>query len=114
MWALAVISSWSIGGLFFSLGPSLSASLFDSSDHLVAGIGVFRRGYVVGSGNVDIPNACTICGSDLHLYHGYMAGMEAGYQLIRAHDVHDTVQARNVWRGLRDAALTDFSELPEG
>ncbi len=45
--ALAVISSWSIGGLFFSLGPSLSASLFDSSDHLVAGIGVF---VLAGSG----------------------------------------------------------------
>jgi MFS family permease len=39
--ALAVISSWSIGGLFFSLGPQLSASLFHSTDHLVAGIGVF-------------------------------------------------------------------------
>jgi predicted MFS family arabinose efflux permease len=39
--ALAVISSWSIGGLFFSLGPQLSSRLFDSSDHLVAGIGVF-------------------------------------------------------------------------
>jgi hypothetical protein len=24
------------------------------------------------------------------------------------------VQARNVWRGLRDAALTDFSGLGEG
>ena len=40
-------------------------------------------------------------------------GMQAGVQLIRAHDVHDTVQARNVWRGLRDAALTDFGGLPE-
>jgi predicted MFS family arabinose efflux permease len=39
--ALAVVSSWSIGGLFFSLGPQLSANLFESSDHLVAGIGVF-------------------------------------------------------------------------
>jgi predicted MFS family arabinose efflux permease len=39
--ALAVISSWSIGGLFFSLGPQLSSSLFHSGDHLVAGIGVF-------------------------------------------------------------------------
>ena len=39
--ALAVISSWSIGGLFFSLGPQLSSSLFDSGDHLVAGVGVF-------------------------------------------------------------------------
>ncbi len=43
-----------------------------------------------------------------------MAGMDAGVQLIRVHDVYDTVQARNVWRGLRDAALTDFSALPGG
>ena len=42
-----------------------------------------------------------------------MAGMEAGFQLIRVHDVHDTVQARNVWRGQRDAALTDFAGLAE-
>jgi dihydropteroate synthase len=41
------------------------------------------------------------------------AGMEAGFQLLRVHDVHDTVQARNVWRGLRDAALTDFTGLAE-
>lgn len=39
-------------------------------------------------------------------------GMEAGVHLLRVHDVADTVQARNVWRGLRDAALTDFSGLP--
>jgi MFS family permease len=39
--ALAVISSWSIGGLFFSLGPQFSSSLFHSTDHLVAGVGVF-------------------------------------------------------------------------
>jgi dihydropteroate synthase len=41
------------------------------------------------------------------------AGMNAGVQLLRVHDVFDTVQARNVWRGLRDAALTDFSGLAE-
>ncbi|BBC73731.1 dihydropteroate synthase [Altererythrobacter sp. B11] len=41
-----------------------------------------------------------------------LRGMEAGCQLLRVHDVHDTVQARNVWRGLRDAALTDFGGLP--
>jgi dihydropteroate synthase len=35
------------------------------------------------------------------------AGMDAGVQLLRVHDVFETVQARNVWRGLRDAALTD-------
>jgi dihydropteroate synthase len=39
-------------------------------------------------------------------------GMEAGVHLLRVHDVAETVQARNVWRGLRDAALTDFSGLP--
>ena len=39
-------------------------------------------------------------------------GMDAGVQLIRVHDVAETVQARNVWRGLRDAALTDFADLP--
>jgi dihydropteroate synthase len=43
-----------------------------------------------------------------------LAGMNAGVQLLRAHDVHDTVQARNVWRGQRDAALTDFHGLAEG
>lgn len=37
--------------------------------------------------------------------------MEAGAQLIRVHDVAETVQARDVWRGLRDAALTDFSQV---
>ncbi len=40
-----------------------------------------------------------------------VAGMDAGVQLLRVHDVFETVQARNVWRGLRDAALTDFSML---
>ncbi len=39
-------------------------------------------------------------------------GMDAGVHLLRVHDVAETVQARNVWRGLRDAALTDFSALP--
>jgi dihydropteroate synthase len=38
--------------------------------------------------------------------------MEAGVQLLRVHDVAETVQARDVWRGLRDAALTDFSQIP--
>ena len=38
--------------------------------------------------------------------------MDAGVQLLRVHDVAEAVQARDVWRGLRDAALTDFSQLP--
>ena len=40
-------------------------------------------------------------------------GMDAGVQLLRVHDVTETVQARNVWRGLRDAALTDFAMLAD-
>jgi dihydropteroate synthase len=42
-----------------------------------------------------------------------LRAMDAGVQLVRVHDVYETVQARNVWRGLRDAALTDFSDLPD-
>ncbi len=37
--------------------------------------------------------------------------LEAGAHLLRVHDVAETVQASHVWRGLRDAALTDFSQL---
>ncbi|MEO6717429.1 MAG: dihydropteroate synthase [Novosphingobium sp.] len=39
--------------------------------------------------------------------------LEAGVQMLRVHDVPETVQAVRVWRGLRDAALTDFTQLPE-
>ncbi|UAB79434.1 dihydropteroate synthase [Erythrobacter sp. SCSIO 43205] len=42
-----------------------------------------------------------------------MAAMNAGAHMLRVHDVAETVQARNVWRGMRDAALTDFSTLPQ-
>jgi len=38
--------------------------------------------------------------------------MNAGAHIVRVHDVFETVQARNVWRGMRDAALTDFSGVP--
>jgi MFS family permease len=38
--ALAVLSSWSIGGLFFSLGPGLSAELFSSRNAIVSGVGI--------------------------------------------------------------------------
>ncbi|MFN4038961.1 MAG: dihydropteroate synthase, partial [Erythrobacter sp.] len=40
-----------------------------------------------------------------------LKGMAAGVHILRVHDVAATVQARNVWRGLADAALTDFSQL---
>jgi len=37
---------------------------------------------------------------------------EQGAQLIRVHDVPETVQALRVWRGLRDAALTPEPSRP--
>jgi MFS family permease len=39
--ALGVVSSWSIGGLFLSLGPQLAATLFGTTDHLVTGLSIF-------------------------------------------------------------------------
>jgi MFS family permease len=39
--ALAVTSAYSIGGLFFALGPDLSARVFESGNHLVTGISLF-------------------------------------------------------------------------
>lgn len=35
-----------------------------------------------------------------------LKGAEQGVQLLRVHDVPETVQALKIWRGLRDAALT--------
>ena len=47
---LAVLSSWSIGGLFFSLGPQLSAELFDSTNVIVSSIGIVALAAVGGAG----------------------------------------------------------------
>ncbi|HEX7084400.1 MAG TPA: MFS transporter [Gaiellaceae bacterium] len=38
--SLAVLSSWSIGGLFFSLGPGLSDEIFHSTNVIASGLGV--------------------------------------------------------------------------
>lgn len=38
--------------------------------------------------------------------------LDAGVQLLRVHDVPETVQAVHIWRGLKDAALTDFGQMP--
>jgi dihydropteroate synthase len=35
-----------------------------------------------------------------------LKGMEQGAQILRVHDVPETVQAVHIWRGLRDAALS--------
>jgi predicted MFS family arabinose efflux permease len=39
--ALGALVSWSIAGLFLSLGPQLTAELFHTTNHLIAGAGVF-------------------------------------------------------------------------
>jgi MFS family permease len=44
---LGVVSSWSIGGLFISLGPTLAATLFHTDNHVVGGLAVFA---LAGSG----------------------------------------------------------------
>ncbi len=41
-----------------------------------------------------------------------LKALDAGAQILRVHDVAQTVQAVRVWRGMRDAALTDFTHLP--
>jgi dihydropteroate synthase len=40
-----------------------------------------------------------------------MRAADCGVHVLRVHDVPETVQAVQVWRGLRDAALTDFSQI---
>ncbi len=47
--ALGVLSSWSIGGLYLSLGPQLAGEIFGTTDHLITGTGVFA---MAGSGAV--------------------------------------------------------------
>jgi MFS family permease len=42
--ALGVLSSWSVGGLFLSLGPQISAGLMHTTNHLVAAVSVFVLG----------------------------------------------------------------------
>jgi MFS family permease len=46
--ALTVVSSWSLGGVFFSLGPQLGARLFDSTNAIVAVIAIVALGVTAG------------------------------------------------------------------
>jgi MFS family permease len=38
--SLAALASWSIGALFFSLGPQLAGRLFETTDAVVSGVGI--------------------------------------------------------------------------
>ncbi|RKF21939.1 dihydropteroate synthase [Altericroceibacterium spongiae] len=82
-------------------------ALFHALGHPVL-LGVSRK-RMIGALSHEAPADKRLAGS-LTLAQ---AGMDAGVQLLRVHDVTETVQARDVWRGLRDAAITDFSEVPE-
>ncbi len=93
-----------------ALGESLALinalPLFHALGHPLL-LGASRK-RIVGALDNEVPAGERLGGS-LTLA---LAGMNAGVQLLRVHDVRETVQARNVWRGLRDQALTDFADLP--
>ncbi len=69
-------------------------------------VGASRK-RVIGALSNEAPAHKRLGGSLLLAAHA----LDAGVQLLRVHDVAETVQAVHVWRGLRDAALTDFSGL---
>ena len=79
--------------LFHALGQPL---LFGAS-----------RKRMIGALSNEVPAHQRLGGSVLLAARAF----DAGAQIVRVHDVPETVQALRVWRGLRDAALTDFSQL---
>ncbi|MGI8411109.1 MAG: MFS transporter [Solirubrobacteraceae bacterium] len=105
--ALGVTSSWSIGGLFLSLGPELAGSLFHTRDQLVVGLSVlalagtaalaqlvFRRtvpwaGAAAGSvalaaGMVAIVVAASVASGPLYLAGAVLAGAGFGVAFLGA------------------------------
>ena len=65
------------------------------------------RKRMIGALSNEVPAHQRLGGSVLLAARGF----DAGVQLVRVHDVTETVQALRVWRGLRDGALMDFSQL---
>lgn len=94
--ALAVLSSWSIGGLFFSLGPELGARLFHSTNAVVEAIGIAAltgsaavsqlvfariapwRGASLGSVALALGTAVIVAGTGLTSAPLYVAGAVIG------------------------------------
>ena len=72
--ALGVISSWSIGGLFLSLGPQLSATLFDTTDHLVAGLSIFALAGIGRAGAAALRPHAHLGGRGLRLARARRSG----------------------------------------
>ncbi|MEO8722806.1 MAG: dihydropteroate synthase [Sphingobium sp.] len=59
------------------------------------------RKRMIGALSNEAPTDARLAGSIALAYRG----AELGAQMLRVHDVSETVQAMHVWRGLRDAAL---------
>ncbi len=94
--SLAVIGSWSLGGLFFSLGPGLSAQIFRTSSVVIAGMGavalalsaalsqmIFRRsapwmGATVGSAALAAGTVLIIVAAETASGAAYIAGSVVG------------------------------------
>lgn len=70
-------------------------------------LGVSRKRFIGALSN-EVPASRRLAGS----LAVATKAMDMGVQLLRVHDAAETVQAMHVWRGLRDAALTDFLSLP--
>lgn len=66
------------------------------------------RKRLIGALSNEVPSHQRMAGSVMLAIKAW----QAGFQIVRVHDVPETVQALHVWRGLSDAALTDFSQLP--
>ncbi|WP_121116953.1 dihydropteroate synthase [Croceibacterium ferulae] len=81
-------------------------ALFHALGHPVL-VGASRK-RMIGALHAEAPAGARLGGSVALA----LAAMQAGCQIVRVHDVWDTVQARNVWRALRDGALSDVSGLP--
>ncbi|MBS7668449.1 dihydropteroate synthase [Croceicoccus gelatinilyticus] len=83
-----------------------SLPLFHALGHPLL-LGVSRKRFIGALSN-EAPAEKRLAGS---LAVATMA-LDMGVQILRVHDAAETVQAMHVWRGLRDGALTDFSQLP--
>ena len=94
--------------------PAVMEAAFAAGAHLINDVSALRHDprsleFAAASGVPVIlmhaPGPVDSSGEDLH------AGGSYGNV---AFDVFETVQARNVWRGQRDAARTEFRGLAEG
>jgi predicted MFS family arabinose efflux permease len=63
--ALGVISSWSVTGLFLSLGPAFADSLFRTTNHLVGGISVFALAGPAALAQLTFRRAAPLAGAAL-------------------------------------------------